>query len=267
MIKVEKNFEDIPNILTSSPRQGESREDVFKKNVASASYCDDKNSYKVGSVQKKLNEIYHLKCAYCEQKLLDAPKHIEHYRPKKIYYWLAYSWDNLLLCCGACNSAKGDRFETKNSAVCYSDEVFENIHALTTTYDNLEKPKIINPEKEDILNLLVFDKKGKISSDDARVKHTIEEACNLNRNELVQLRMSIVTDFINIMNEHYLYFQKNKDTSRFIPDIENFIENCKVENEFYAFRYFLLNHVEIFFEDNVVLQTLIRGRYSKYNEN
>ena len=262
MIKVEKDFADIPTILTQQVR-----EEAFNANVTSNSYCDDKNRYKVGSVQKKLNEIYHLKCAYCEQKLLDAPKHIEHYRPKKIYYWLAYSWDNLLLCCGSCNSAKGDRFETKNSAVCYSDEVFEDIHTLATAYDNLENPKIINPEREDVLHLLVFDKNGKISSDDTRVKHTIDEACNLNRDELVQLRMGIVIDFINIMNEHYLYFQKNKDVSRFIPDIENFIENCKVENEFYAFRYFLLNHVEIFFEDNVVLQKLIHGIYQKYNEN
>lgn len=125
MIKVEKDFADIPVILTQQVR-----EEAFNVNVTSSSYCDDKNRYKVGSVQKKLNEIYHLKCAYCEQKLLDAPKHIEHYRPKKTYYWLAYSWDNLLLCCGSCNSAKGDRFTTANSAISYKDEVFEDIHSL-----------------------------------------------------------------------------------------------------------------------------------------
>lgn len=258
MIKVEKDFEDIPTILTQ-----QAREDAFNENITSSSYSDEKNRYKVGSVQKKLNKIYHLKCAYCEQKLLDAPKHIEHYRPKKTYYWLAYSWDNLLLCCGSCNSAKGDRFETENSAVGYGGEAFENIHALGNGYDEIEKPMIINPEKEDILDLITFDKDGKIGSDDARVKHTIENACKLNRDELVQLRMEIVNDFIHRMNKHYLCFLKDKDKaiSRFFPDIENFIENCKVENEFYAFRYFLLNHVEIFFEDNPVLQKLIRGKY------
>lgn len=261
MIKVEKDFADMPTILTQQVR-----EEAFNANVTSNSYCDDKNRYKVSSVQKKLNEIYHLKCAYCEQKLLDAPKHIEHYRPKAIYYWLAYSWDNLLLCCGSCNSAKGDRFETENSAICYNDEVFEDIHALGTGYDNLEKPMIINPEKEDVLDLITFDKNGKINSADMRVRHTIDDACNINRDELVQLRMEIVNDFIHRMNEHYLYFKKHKDASRFIPDIENFIENCKVENEFYAFRYFLLNHVEIFFEDNVALQKLICGKYEQHHD-
>ena len=86
MIKVEKDFSNIPSILKK-----ENREEAFNNNISSRSYCDSKNRYKVGSVQKRLNKIYNLKCAYCEQKLLDAPKHVEHYRPKNIYYWLAYS--------------------------------------------------------------------------------------------------------------------------------------------------------------------------------
>jgi len=257
MIKVEKDFNDIPTILTQK-----SREDAFDANIASSAYCDAKNRYKVGSVQKKLNEIYHLKCAYCEQKLLDAPKHIEHYRPKDTYYWLAYSWDNLLLCCGACNSAKGKRFATQEPAVVYGNEPFSEIHRLSDSYDTTEKPKIINPEKEDVLDLIFFDKNAKIYSDDERVKHTIENACNLNRGELVQLRKQIVTDFINRMNEHYLYFQRDKNIHAFLPDIENFKENCKQKNEFYAFRYFIINNSEIFFE-NRGLQKIIKALFLK----
>jgi len=139
MIKVEKDFDNIPIILTQ-----QSREDAFNDNISSTSYCDNKNRYKVGSVQKRLNKIYHLKCAYCEQKLLDAPKHIEHYRPKDIYYWLAYSWDNLLLCCGSCNSTKGKQFDITNDAVTYKGEQFSNIHNLGRDYDISEEPKIIN---------------------------------------------------------------------------------------------------------------------------
>ncbi|HIP27008.1 MAG TPA: hypothetical protein EYG80_05080, partial [Flavobacteriaceae bacterium] len=84
MIKVVKNLDNIPPILKSA-----NRKEAFKSNVLGKRYVDGKNLYKVGSVQKVLKELYHLKCAYCEQKLLDAPKHIEHYRPKDIYYWLA----------------------------------------------------------------------------------------------------------------------------------------------------------------------------------
>ncbi len=258
MIKVEKDFADIPTILTQ-----QSREDAFNDNVSSASYCDIKNRYKVGSVQKKLNEIYHLKCAYCEQKLLDAPKHIEHYRPKDIYYWLAYSWDNLLLCCGSCNSTKGTGFATDNNQVVYNNETFVTIHTLGSSYDVIEKPKIINPEKEDVLHLISFNKEGIISSTDSRVHHTIEDACNLNRKELVELRIEIITDFINVMNGHYTYFKKYGDMSRFKPDIQIFLANCKEENEFYAFRYFAINNVKIFFEDNLFLQKIVRELFLK----
>ncbi len=261
MIKVEKDFANIPTILTLESRY--SRESFFKQNIDSASFSSGKDKYKVASVQKELKKIYHLKCAYCEQKLLDAPKHIEHYRPKDIYYWLAYSWDNLLLCCGSCNSSKGTDFATENNQVVYNNETFENIHTLGNSYDEIENPKIINPEKEDVLDLIVFDTDGKISSEDERVHHTIEEACNLNRDELVQLRMLLITDFTNRMKEHYLYFSKNGDISRFKPDVENFIQNCKKENEFYAFRYFVSHNIEIFFADNKPLQSIAKGLFSK----
>ena len=258
MIKVEKDFTNIPTILTQ-----QSREDAFDANVFASSYCDVKNKYKVASVQKKLNEIYHLKCAYCEQKLLDAPKHIEHYRPKDIYYWLAYSWDNLLLCCGGCNSAKGNRFAILGTVQVYNNELFSNIHMLGNAYDEVEVPKIINPEKDDVLHLISFDKNGRISSNDTRVQHTIENACKLNREELVQLRMGIITDFINRMNKHYLHFINDKNINIFLPDIENFSENCKEKNEFYSFRYFIIHNVEIFFEDNVLLQKILKGLFLK----
>ena len=257
MIKVEKDLSDIPSILTKK-----SREEVFDANVASSSYCDKKNKYKVGSVQNKLYEIYNLKCAYCERELLDAPKHIEHYRPKSTYYWLAYSWDNLFLCCGKCNSAKGKKFETKESAVVYNNEPFSDIHTLGKSYDILEKPKIINPEKEDVLDLIFFDKNAKIYSDDERVKHTIENVCNLNRDELIERRIRIINDFIKRMNGHYFYFKKTKDIEAFLPEIENFIEKCKKENEFYAFRYFILNNSDIFFE-NRLLQRIVKSLFSK----
>jgi len=253
MIKVEKDFHDIPLILRKKIR-----EDAFNRNIEASSYVDDNNKYKVGSVQKRLNEIYHLKCAYCEKELLDSPKHIEHYRPKSTYYWLAYSWDNLLLCCVNCNSAKGNRFKTLNSQVTYSNETFASIHNLCPSYNIREKPTIINPEQEDVLTSIVFDKNAYMSSLNIRVQYTIEDACKLNRDELIQLRLKVITDFINRMNEHFLYFIRHQDITRFVPDIKNFKENCKEEKEFYAFRYFVMNNIEIFFKDNLVLQIIMK---------
>ncbi len=253
MIKVDKDFEDIPTILKSS-----NRKEVFMQNILKSDYVDVKNRYKVKSIQKKLSDIYHLKCAYCEKKLLDVPKHIEHYRPKRGgYYWLAYSWDNLLLSCGECNSAKGNKFPTAKSRVTYNNEPFEDIHNLGDNYDRLEEPQIINPEKEDISYLLKFDKDGVIFSEDPRVAESIK-ICNLNREPLVKLRQMILTDFRKDMEGHLEYFKLKGDTSRFIPTVKRFMEDINTENEFYAFRYFVLKNLDVFFEDNEILAKLSR---------
>jgi len=251
MIRVEKDFMDIPSIL-----QSDNRREAFEGNILSASYSDAKNLYKVGSVQKRLNQLYHLKCGYCEKSILDSPKHIEHYRPKKIYYWLAYSWDNLLLSCGECNSAKGDRFEVSFDRVTYQDESFDEVHRLGNHYDVIEKPLIINPEKEDILERLRFNERGEIFSDDAKVIHTIG-ACNLDRDPLCRRREALLVDFVEEMEAHYFYFKEKKDISRFIPTVKQFLNNCKVESEFYAFRRYIISHIEEFFED-VLLQKVIQ---------
>ncbi len=44
------------------------------------------------------------KCAYCECKVPQvAHGDVEHYRPKDLYWWLAYNYDNYLFCCQICN--------------------------------------------------------------------------------------------------------------------------------------------------------------------
>ena len=40
-------------------------------------------------------------CAYCEQKLPESDRgDVEHFRPKSLYRWLAYAFENYLLSCG-----------------------------------------------------------------------------------------------------------------------------------------------------------------------
>lgn len=52
------------------------------------------------------------KCAYCEGPTdLVAYGDVEHFRPKSVYWWLAYCYDNHLFACQICNQGfKGDRF-------------------------------------------------------------------------------------------------------------------------------------------------------------
>jgi len=50
------------------------------------------------------------KCAYCERRE-ESPKNrdADHYRPKTRYWWLAWTWENLLFACDHCN-----RYEKKD---------------------------------------------------------------------------------------------------------------------------------------------------------
>jgi len=259
MIKIEKDLNDVPSIL-----KNETREKAFKKNIKDSEYLHGKGLYKSKLVQDKLSEIYHLKCVYCERDISDDDKHIEHYRPKSRYYWLAYSWDNLLLCCSRCNKAKGDKFETVHCSMLYGDEPFCDIHTLGKEYDRQEIPKFINPEREDILNELFFNRDGKISSDNTKVMYTIDEV-KLNRNELVEKRIKIVNGFIKRVERHYLRCREKNfsDFSMFDSDIEELIEECYIENEFYAFRYFIKNNIEMFFEDKF-LKSILRNKIKEY---
>lgn len=70
-------------------------------------------AYKDAEVKRRLEQLFHGKCAYCETYYsASAPVDIEHYRPKGAvsedpahpgYWWLAMRWDNLLPSCIDCN--------------------------------------------------------------------------------------------------------------------------------------------------------------------
>jgi uncharacterized protein (TIGR02646 family) len=67
-----------------------------------------------GSARESLMKTFGGKCAYCEGLIENTqPGDVEHYRPKggvlvdgelkPGYYWLAATWDNLLISCIDCN--------------------------------------------------------------------------------------------------------------------------------------------------------------------
>jgi len=87
--------------------------------------------YKLPEVKDALEACHHGKCCYCENVIAKprAHSHIEHWRPKSCsrqghrekairpgYYWLAYSWENLLLSCCVCNRYKCDFFPLDDPA-------------------------------------------------------------------------------------------------------------------------------------------------------
>lgn len=70
-------------------------------------------AYKEPDVVEALRTMFHGKCAYCEGNVHKGDFDVEHYRPKggvndhdgPQYWWLAFTWTNLLPSSEACNRA------------------------------------------------------------------------------------------------------------------------------------------------------------------
>lgn len=56
--------------------------------------------------------MQHQKCCYCERRIdtFGTNQAVEHYRPRKKYPLLKFTWTNLLLACARCNGKKSDEF-------------------------------------------------------------------------------------------------------------------------------------------------------------
>lgn len=69
------------------------------------------------AAKRQLKAESHDKCAYCEAPVSTvAHGDVEHFRPKSVYWWLAYCYDNYLYSCQICNqSYKKDEFPIHGS--------------------------------------------------------------------------------------------------------------------------------------------------------
>jgi uncharacterized protein (TIGR02646 family) len=244
MRKIEKDLSVIPTSLND--RKTETRRNTVIRNGIYPSKKKAKEfnkRFKQKDILDELDKIYNSKCVYCEEKItkVNAPNlsgneeishAVEHYRPKSKYAWLAFSWDNLLWCCKRCTDIKANQFEIENTKVVYSKSFDSKIHCCTKLYNRIERPKIIHPELEDVPDKLIFNEKGKVSSNNDRVQYTID-CCGLDREYLNVKRKKILDDFIKDFRDAIVQedreLQKNI-VLRFKKSSEN------MDNEFIAFR-------------------------------
>ena len=253
MRKIEKDLLVVPQSLyDNSTRNG--KKTNRKRKILMCSTSRYKKAYdecyKWNDIQNELSHIYHNKCVYCEEKITrvnatnlsgkeEVSHTVEHYRPKSKYGWLAFSWDNLLWCCKKCTDIKDDKFDINNVKVNYSPSFDSKIHCSTKLYNRLERPKMIHPELEDVMNKLIFDTKGNISSHDDRVQYTIK-CCELDRTYLNGKRKKIYDRFFKKLEDAIAQNNQeliNSILLKFKEDSEN------MDNEFIAFRIWVLNWI------------------------
>lgn len=148
--------------------------------------------YGHASVKGALVTAQHKKCCFCESKVgMDGD--VEHYRPKAGYcqgmrqpiegpgyYWLAYEWTNLLLCCSICNQ----RFKRNLFPLANATRRARSHHADTSA----EEPLFINPAETDPEELIGFRQEIPFAiNGDVRAKATIA-ALGLDREILNERR-------------------------------------------------------------------------------
>jgi len=226
MIKINKPNE-VPVVLNNYKAQQE-----FDKNIEAEKFVGQ-NIYQ--KVKTDLEKIYNKKCAYCESSICAVSySHIEHYRPKNKYYWLAYAWDNLLLSCQRCNTIKGQEFKINKTKLNYKQQSLNDLHDKISDFNEIEKPELLNPEIEtDFDNHFTFNIKAEIIPKSERMRYTIE-ACDLNRTELLVNRLEIWNEikFINTLSE-----SKNEAKQNIIKYLKTKLNN---NFEYLAWKKFLL---------------------------
>jgi len=153
-------------------------------------------------VGKDIWRAQHNKCCYCEAKLHLAYHDVEHYRPKTTadrlpgcasthgYWWLAFSWENLLFSCAGCNrSAKRIRFPLE---IGTTGSIAEDMLHIG------EKPLLINPYETNPVDHIIFKEEAYQGTSIKRwyarprnsslVGNYTIDVCSLNRGELLELR-------------------------------------------------------------------------------
>lgn len=176
--------------------------------------------YSDDQVKMALEELFHGKCAYCEQELGEQWD-VEHYRPKgKVaeapghpgYFWLAYDWSNLYPSCTNCNQNRRDaplwndrrtlRAAGKFCQFPLADELKRVADPTADLGD--ERPLLLDPcATTDIPEKrFLFDAQGGIAAgppvelpsletEDPRAVATIG-ICNLNRRRLRKKRAKVI---------------------------------------------------------------------------
>jgi uncharacterized protein (TIGR02646 family) len=171
---------------------------------------DDITGYRI--VAAELWALQHNKCCYCEERIRFNYNDVEHYRPKARanrlpgcvekhgYWWLAYSWENLIYACATCNrSNKNDKFPLQKGSI-----------PLTYNMDapGDEVPLLLNPAEkvnpvDHIKFIFEYGRRGdskkywwaRPRDGSARGNATID-VCGLNDQDLLELRDRHYQDFL-----------------------------------------------------------------------
>lgn len=98
-----------------------------------------------------LESLSNGKCWYSEARDKVSYWHVDHYRPKSLYPWLAFNWQNLRLCGGVPNTHKLNSFPLESEEVRATE---------AKPSCDVESPLLLDPLKWGDPELLTFNANG-----------------------------------------------------------------------------------------------------------
>lgn len=139
---------------------------------------DDIDGYQVA--RDALYQCQFGKCCYCEQALERKHRPVEHFRPKSIYWWLSWTWANLLFCCEICNEYKSNQFPLQGGHRLIPEQM----------PPGQEKPRVVDPAIEDPMEHLrfaLFDGRWRVVPRNGSIQGAeMIRMCRLNRPDLAE---------------------------------------------------------------------------------
>lgn len=149
--------------------------------------------------------------SYCHYCCWSEAGHIDHFRPKNLYPELTFAWSNFLHSCERCNTKhKKDLFAIIVDG--YPACRIEIVRQTSVAPPTRGVPALINPRREDPLNLLRLDIAGgtfyflPIHADDTirglRARYTCDLLA-LNRSDLVKQRRGQYNSMVRYLHSYH----------------------------------------------------------------
>jgi len=245
--------------------------------IANDNYRDNEEYalYSKLEVKNALADFFDHKCVYCEKKDDTGKFNVDHYRPKRNikdkndkdtiggYYWLCYSWDNLVYTCETCNSNKANYFDIydENQRITFQQNCLKKIHSLAIEYHTQEEPNFIYPEIDQVTigdrnsnstELRVYFEGFTLKSNNKRVNYTIEKCQLKDRLDLISDRQGIVDSINKIIDDIKLSKKNEDDRMQEIAKLLNSIRKDKTNH--ILFRKYLVKNSKTYirhFQDAV----------------
>ena len=199
MIKIERGEPPKDNKLDR--RRKTELQKIRKAGSSENPYSFEPSLWSDPKVKKFLHRSQHGKCCYCERRRDERrDSDVEHFRPKaevegaqnhRGYWWLAYSWENLLIACKKCNQ------DYKKSKFPLRDE---SERAWGENSDlGKEEPILINPLEEDPEGFIEYDfsmkDMVKAVGKCERGRRTVNELTGINDMEVMNERVGKIRHY------------------------------------------------------------------------